>query len=261
MGQYADVNGLHMYYETHGPSGGIPLILMHGGLSATGSSFGALLPGLAENRRVISIEQQAHGHTADIDRPLSVPQMGEDTAALLAHLGIEKADFFGYSMGAGTSLWLALNKPELVRKLVLATISYNDAGMHPGLAEGVAQTTPEMLVGTPWEAEYKQVAPNPDDWPVLIAKNSAMAAAGFPQFSPDDIRAMAAPVLLIFGDSDIVTPEHIVELFRLLGGGVVGEMGMPKSQLAVIPATPHSLLTTRADLLLAIIPPFLDAPD
>src|ERR671931_2119709 len=101
MGEYADVNGLHMYYETHGPRDGIPLVLMHGALSATGSSFGALLPGLAENRRVISVEQQAHGHTADIDRPLSVPQMAEDTAALLGRLGIERADFFGYSMGAG----------------------------------------------------------------------------------------------------------------------------------------------------------------
>jgi pimeloyl-ACP methyl ester carboxylesterase len=261
VGQYADVNGLHMYYETHGSGDGTPLVLMHGALSATGSSFGALLPGLAENRRVISIEQQAHGHTADIDRPLSVPQMAEDTAALLAHLGIEKADFFGYSMGAGISLWLALNKPGLVRKLVLATISYSDAGLHPGLAEGVSQTTPEMLAGSPWEAEYKQVAPNLDDWPTLIAKNSAMAVAGFPQFSPDDIRAMEAPVLLIAGDSDIVTPEHTVELFRLLGGGVIGEMGMPRSQLAVIPATPHSQLTTRSELLLAIIPPFLDAPE
>ena len=258
---YADVNGLHMYYETHGSGEGPPLVLLHGALSATGSSFGPLLPVLSQGRRVISVEQQAHGHTADIDRPLSVEQMADDTAALLAEIGVERADFLGYSMGAGIALNLALTRPELVRKLVLATINFSAEGMHPGLLDGVAQTTPEMLAGTPWEAEYQQVAPNQDDWAVLVRKNNEMAMAGFPEVEPDDIRGLEAPVLLIAGDSDIVTPEHSVEFFRLLGGGVIGEMGMPRSQLAVIPATPHSMLMTRVEVLSAIIPPFLDAPE
>ena len=258
---YADVNGLQMYYETHGSGDGTPLVLLHGALSATQTSFGPLIPVLSQGRRVIAVEQQAHGHTADIDRPLSVEQLADDTAALLTGLGVERADLLGYSLGAGIALHLGLHRPELVRKLVLATINYSADGMHPGLLEGVSQTTPEMLAGTPWEAEYQQVAPNKDDWPVLIRKNSEMAAAGFPEVEPDEIRGLQAPVLLIAGDSDIVTPEHTVEFFRLLGGGVVGEMGMPRSQLAVIPATPHSLLMTRVDVLSAIIPPFLDASE
>lgn len=258
---YADVNGLHMYYETHGSGDGTPLVLLHGALSATGSSFGALLPTLSQGRRVIAIEQQAHGHTADIDRPLSVEQMADDTAALLAEIGVERADFLGYSLGAGIALNLGITRPELVRKLALATINFSAAGMHPGLLEGVSQTTPEMLAGTPWETEYQQVAPNKDDWAVLVRKNNEMAMAGFPEVKPDDISALQAPVLLIAGDSDIVTPEHSVEFFRLLGGGVVGEMGMPKSQLAVLPATPHSMLMTRSDVLGLIIPAFLDAPE
>jgi pimeloyl-ACP methyl ester carboxylesterase len=260
-GGYADVNGLHMYYETHGSGDGTPLVLLHGSLSATATSFGPLLPGLSKDRTVIAIEQQAHGRTADIDRPLSVPQMVEDTAKLLAHLGIGRADFLGYSLGAGMGLTLGVRRPDLVRKLVLASPSYASTGLHPGLLEGVSQTTPEMLAGTPWEAEYLEIAPNPDDWATLVEKNSAMVAAGVPEFTADEVGAMAAPTLLIAGDSDIVTPEHVVEMFRLLGGGVIGEMGMPKSQLAILPGTAHSILMTRAELLLAIIPPFLDAPE
>lgn len=255
---YADVNGLNLYYEKHGDGAGTPLVLLHGALSATGTSFGPLLPGLSKDRTVIAIEQQAHGRTADIDRPLSVEQMADDTAALLAQLGIEKADFLGYSMGAGIAFMLGVRRPELVRKLVLATASFSVSGLHPGLIEGVSQTTPEMLAGSPWEAEYQQLAPNPGDWPALVAKNNAMAEAGFPEYTTEQVRAMTAPTLLIAGDSDIVTPEHTVEFFRLLGGGVIGEMGMAPSQLAVLPATPHSMLMTRTDLLLAIIPPFLD---
>ena len=256
-GAYADVNGLNMYYEVHGSGDGVPLVLLHGALSATGSSFGPLLPGLSAGRRVISIEQQAHGHTADIDRPLSVRQMVDDTAALLAQLGVAQADFLGYSMGAGIALHLGIERPDLVRKVVLATVSYNHAGLHPGLLEGVSQTTPEMLAGSPWEEEYLRVAPNKDDWATLVRKNSQME---IPELTAEQVASLQAPALLILGDSDIVQPEHIVEMFRLLGGGVIGEMGMPRSQLAILPGTAHSTLMTDVDLLLAIVPPFLDAP-
>lgn len=122
---YAPVNGLEMYYEIHGPATARPLILLHGAFSATATSFGAVLPGLAETHQVISIEQQAHGHTADIDRPLSVPQMAKDTGALLDHLGITEADVLGYSMGAGVAFELALQRPDLVRKLVLVSLTYS----------------------------------------------------------------------------------------------------------------------------------------
>ena len=133
---YAPVNGLKMYYEIHGT--GQPLVLLHGAFSAIGTSFGAVLPELARSRQVIAVELQAHGRTADIDRPLSYELMADDVAALIEHLGLEQADIFGYSMGAAVALRVALRHPEMVRKLVLASVTYNLSGIHPGLMEGLA---------------------------------------------------------------------------------------------------------------------------
>jgi len=257
---YVAVNGLNMYYETHGPESGTPLVLLHGGMSATGTSFGKLLPSLAESQRVIALEQQAHGHTADIDRPLSFEQMAQDTAAALQQLGVVNADFFGYSVGAGIAMQVAIGHPELVRKLVLASVSYNSAGMHPGLQEGMAAITPEAFVGTPFYEEYLQIAPRPEDFPRLVERMKQLDSQ-VQDWAAEDIRAIKAPTLLIYGDSDIIRPEHAVEMFRLLGGGVMGDMvGLPNSQLAILPGTTHITVVHRADLLLTIIPAFLDAP-
>jgi pimeloyl-ACP methyl ester carboxylesterase len=257
-GGYAPVNGLNMYYEIHGT--GRPLVLLHGNLSAIDTSFGKLLPALAKTRQVIAIEQQAHGRTADIDRPLSVAQMAEDTVALLEHLGIEKADFFGYSMGSALALAIAILHPEVVGKLVLAAISYKVDGMYPGLLEGIEQLQPEHLAGTPWQEEYARIAPRPEDWPTLVEKVKQLDGS-LKDWSSEDIQAIKAPTLIIIGDSDIVRPEHAVEMFRLLGGGVMGDsVGMPNSQLAILPGTTHVTLVQRADLLLPMIPAFLDAP-
>src|SRR5918998_758386 len=142
-GNYVSVNGLNMYYEIYGA--GQPLVLLHGAFSAIGASSGNVLPELAKTRRVIAFEMQAHGHTADIDRPLSMEQMADDTAAALQQLGIEKADFFGYSMGAGIALQVAIRHPEMVRKLVLAAVSYTLSGLHPGLMDGLGEMKPEMM--------------------------------------------------------------------------------------------------------------------
>ena len=146
---YADVNGLRMYYEIHG-AGDVPLALLHGGISTIGIDFSTILPGLAATRQVIAIEQQGHGHTEDIDRPLSTAQMADDTAALLRQLGVEQADFVGYSVGAGIALELAIRYPELVRKAVFMTIIVNESGYHPGHLEGMAMMQPEMLAGSPY---------------------------------------------------------------------------------------------------------------
>src|SRR5690349_16430113 len=170
---YAPVNGLNMYYEIHG-SGGQPLVLLHGAFSAIGTSFDAVLPGLAKTRQVIAFEMQAHGRTADIDRPLSMEQMADDTAAALHQLGIVKADFFGYSMGAGIALQVAIRHPEIVRKLVLASVSYTMSGLHPGLMDGLAEMKPEMMVGSPWHDEYLHIAPNPEHFARLFAKKTHM---------------------------------------------------------------------------------------
>jgi pimeloyl-ACP methyl ester carboxylesterase len=256
---YAPVNGLEMYYEIHG-SGGTPLVLLHGAFSAIGTSFEALLPGLAQTRQVIAFELQAHGRTADIDRPLSLEALADDVAAALRHLGVPQADLFGYSMGAAVALQVAIRHPEVVRKLVLASVTYTLAGMHPSLMEGLGEMQPEMMHGSPWHEEYLRIAPNPDGFATLFAKKSAMDR-GIRDIPADAIRAIAAPTLLIIGDSDIVQPEHAVEMFRLLGGGVAGDIaGLPRSQLAILPGTTHVTVVSRADLLLPMLPPFLDAP-
>jgi pimeloyl-ACP methyl ester carboxylesterase len=255
---YAPVNGLQMYYEIHGT--GQPLVLLHGAFSGIGTSFGALLPELARSRQVIGLELQAHGRTADIDRPLSLEQMADDTAAAIRHLGIDRADIFGYSMGAAVALRVVLRHPELVRKLVFASATFNLSGVHPGLMEGLGEMTPDMMFGSPWHDEYMRIAPDPDHFATFFAKKTQMDR-NTRDVPAEAVAAIKAPTLVIIGDSDLVRPEHAVEMFRLLGGGVFGDLaGLPSSQLAVLPGTMHSNLTQRADLLLAIIPPFLDAP-
>jgi pimeloyl-ACP methyl ester carboxylesterase len=261
-GNYAEVNGLEMYYEIHGS--GEPLVVLHGAYMTIGM-MGPVVPALADTRQVVAVELQGHGRTADVDRPLSYEQMADDTAALLQHLGIEQADVFGYSMGGGVALQLAIRHPEVVSKLVVASASYTSEGMHPELLEMIPALTPEAFAGSPIEEAYLRTAPNPDDFPTLVAKLKQLDMEPF-AWPPEDIRGIAAPTLLIMGDSDAIRLEHAVELFRLLCGGVMGDLaGLPKSQLAVLPATTHFIppgsgVLDRADWLLSIIPPFLDAP-
>lgn len=255
---YVPANGLNMYYEIHGT--GQPLVLLHGAFSAIGTSFGALLPELAKTRQVIAFELQAHGRTADIDRPLTLEQMADDTVAALEQLGVGRADIFGYSMGAGVALQIAIRHPETVRKLVLASITYNMSGFHPGLMEGMEHMTADAMVGSPWHEEYIRLAPDPTAFEALFAKKSRMDRQ-IQDLPAETIAAIQAPTLLIAGDSDIVRPEHAVEMFRLLGGGVAGDIaGLPKSRLAILPGTTHVTVVQQVDLLRAIIPPFLDAP-
>lgn len=249
-------NGPRMYYEIHGE--GLPLVLLHGALSATGSSFGKYIPGLARTHQVIALEMQAHGHTADVDRPLRIRTMADDTVAALRELGVEEADFFGYSMGAGIALQIALRHPKLVRKLVVASLTFNKSGFHPGLLEGLAQLRPEHLAGSPWQQEYAGVAPNRDNWPQLVEKVKDMNF-NLPEWSDEEIRSIAAPTLIAIGDSDVV-PEHAVQMFRLLGGGVSGDTpaGLPRSRLAVLPGTSHTMMVDRAEMLLPMLSAFLD---
>lgn len=259
---YAPVNGLSMYYEIYGE--GRPLILLHGAYM-TIDTMGPVLPGLAATRQVIAIEQQAHGHTADIDRSITYERMADDTAALLAHLGVESADVVGYSMGGGIALQLAIRHPAVVRKLVVASASYSSDGMHEVALEMFPSITPELFAGSPIEAAYLRTAPNPDDFPTLVEKLKQLDTTPF-AWPDEDIRGIAAPTMIVLGDSDGVRLEHAIELFRLLGGGVMGDLqGMPSCQLAVLPGTAHFVppglgLLDRADWLLELIPPFLDAP-
>jgi pimeloyl-ACP methyl ester carboxylesterase len=258
-GRYASIGGLEMYYEIHGPETPRPLVLLHGSLSGIGPDFGALIPVLARDRRVIAVEQQAHGHTADVDRPLRVEQMATDTTSLLRQLGVQQADVLGFSTGAAVALDMGLREPDLVHKLVLASPMYDPAGMHPGLVEGLAGLQPEMLHGTPFHEYYVEAAPRPDDFGVLVEKNKDLQV-NYPKHSASTIESLAAPVLLVLGDSDVVRIDHVSEFFRLLGGAVNGDIvGLPQSQLAVLPGTTHIGVMHRPELH-SIVPAFLDAP-
>jgi pimeloyl-ACP methyl ester carboxylesterase len=261
-GNYAEVNGLEMYYEIHGT--GRPLVVLHGAYMTIGT-MGEIVPSLAETRQVVAVELQGHGHTADVDRPLTYEQMADDVAALIRHLGTDQTDVFGFSMGGGVALQAAIRHPELVRKLVVASVAYTGDGMHPELLAMIETITPEVFAGSPIEEAYLRTAPNPEDFPTLVAKLKRLDMEPY-AWPPEDIRGIAAPTLYIIADSDIIRLEHAVELFRLLGGGVPGDLaGLPKSQLAVLPGTTHfvppgSGLMDRTDWLLSMIVPFLDAP-
>jgi pimeloyl-ACP methyl ester carboxylesterase len=259
---YAPVGDLSMYYEIHGE--GRPLILLHGAYMT--ADLMAPLLGLAKTRQVIVPEQQGHGRTADVDRPITYEQMADDTAALARHLAIEQADVLGYSMGGGIAVQLAIRHPALVRRLVVASATFASDGMPAVALEMFPSITPEMFAGSPIEAEYERLAPNPGDFPKLVEKLKQLDTTDF-AWPEEDIRGIAAPTLIVLGDSDGVRLEHAVEMFKLRGGGVMGDLeGLPESQLAVLPGTAHfvppgSGLLDRADWLLAMIPPFLDAPE
>jgi pimeloyl-ACP methyl ester carboxylesterase len=256
---YANVNDLTMYYEEHGAGAGRPLVLIHGALSAIGTSFGTILPLLAKNRRVIAVELQAHGHTADIDRDLTVEHFADDVVALLDHLGIDRADVFGWSMGAAVALRLGTDHADRVGRLVLASVSYDTDGLYPGLLDGIQDLRPEHLHGSEFHEEYLRTAPDPAAFPTLVEKVKRLDG-DLPRWPAEQIRAIGAPVLLVLADSDIVRPEHAVEMFRLLGGGVPGDLtGLPQSRLAILPGTTHTSIPQRADWLAPMIDEFLDA--
>jgi len=258
-GRYAMVNGLRMYYEVRGRDG-VPLVVMHGAFSNIGTDFGKMLPTLSKNRMVIAIEAQGHGHTPDIDSALTYESMADRVAELLRQLRVEKADFMGYSMGGGTALYLAVRHPTLVRKLIyIGGAAYRPDGYYPQLMEGEEKMTAKDLAGTPWQKAYARIAPNPQDWPKLVDKIKQLDLS-WKGLRDDDLRGIKSPSFLIVGDADVVRPEHVAQMYRLLGGGVPGDIvGLPRSQLAVLPGTTHVTIITKTDWLLSMITPFLSA--
>jgi len=243
-GRYAEVNGLKMYYEIHGT--GRPLVVLHGAFG-----WAVVFPTLAKNRQVIAIEMQGHGHTADIDRPLTYEQMADDTAALLKQLKIEQADLFGYSMGGNVAMAVAIRHPKLVRKLVTAGSHYRKLEDAYD-AEVVAQfksLSPDNFAPKELKDPYDKVAPDPKKWTVLVTKVKKMGSE-FKGFAREEMRSIKAHVMVTIGDRDVVRPEHAVEMFRLI----------PNAQLAVFPGGDHFMLWTNPETLLAPIATFLDAP-
>jgi pimeloyl-ACP methyl ester carboxylesterase len=241
---YAPVNGLQLYYETHGS--GRPLVLLHGGLMTIDLNFGPLLKPLAAGRQVIGVELQGHGHTADTDRPMTIEALAGDVVALLDHLGIAEADLLGFSLGGLVAYAVALSAPARVGKLIVASA---DAHRPPGresaaLGEDRLPTPADFQA---WRDAYDAVAPDPAHFDEFAARVSAMVHE-FPAWT-DELRSLRAPTLLVFGDRDFSPLADVLELFGLL----------PNAQLAVLPATTHVGLTRRPSEMLVLITPFLDA--
>jgi len=256
---YAPVNGLRMYYEVHG-SGGTPLLLLHGGLFNIDLQFGELLGSLAATRQVIAADFQGHGRTNDIDRPLTCADLASDVLGLLRHLDVPQADVFGFSVGGGVALHLAIRHPELVRKVIVSSVSFHPDGDRPENTEAVGEMTVDMIAGTPMEQDYRAKSPHPDRLQDLLDKLGTFDR-GFTGWSDDDIRGIAAPTLLTVGDCDAVRLEHAVRFLQLRGGDVNGDfVGVPASQLAVFPGTTHFFGLARTDLVRDVVLTFLDAP-
>jgi pimeloyl-ACP methyl ester carboxylesterase len=256
---YADANGIKMYYEVHGRSAQetLPLIALHGAYMNI-QSMGAIIPGLAKTRKVYALEFQGHGRTNDIDRPITYPNLADDVAAFMDAVELEKVDVFGYSMGAGAGLQLAIRHPEKVNKLVAASVAYDDEGRQPEFKAFIPQMTIDMFLNMPFAGDYRKLAPNPEGFPELVKK--LIQSEKEPMAWEKDVRAMKTPVLIIYGDSDGYTLEHAVAMFRLLGGGVMGDTGkpLPASRLAILPGTSHTAVITQINLLLGFIEPFLN---
>jgi len=257
---YAPVNGLQMYYEIHG-SGEVPLLLLHGGLFNIDLQFGQVLPGLAKTRQLIAVDFQAHGRTGDIDRPLTSAGLASDVVGLLQHLGVSRVDVFGFSVGGAVALYLAIKHSELVRKLIVSSVSFHPDGDRIENAETVGEMTVDMIAGTPMEQEYMAKSPNPDKLQDLLDKLGAFDK-GFTGWSDDEIKGITAPTLFTVGDCDAVTLEHAVRFLQLRGGDVNGDfVGVPSSQLAVFPGTTHFFGLARTALVLDVVTTFLDTPE
>jgi pimeloyl-ACP methyl ester carboxylesterase len=248
------VNGMQMYYEVSGA--GDPLVVLHGAYMNI-PSMGAIIPKLAETHKVYAVELQGHGRTTDINRPITYQNLADDVAGFMDSVGVKKADVFGYSMGAIAGLQLAIRHPDRVNRLVAASVAYDLKGWQPEFTAVIPQMKVEDIVKMPFAAEYRALAPNPDGFPALAEKLIALEKE--PMAWEAEVQAVKTPVLIITSDADVATLEHSVAMFRLLGGGIMGDMGkpLPASRLAVLPATSHTAVITQPVLLHAFIEPFL----
>jgi pimeloyl-ACP methyl ester carboxylesterase len=262
-GQYADVNGINLYYETHGS--GRPLVLLHGGLGS-GEMFGPILPTLAANHQVIAVDLQGHGRTADIDRPIDIRLMADDIAALIDHLGLDRPDLVGYSLGGGVAFFVASKYPEKAGKLVMAAANIRrDAIPAEMLAQQgqVNAAAAEFMKDTPMYQLYQRVAPRPEDFGRLLDKVGESMAKDF-DFS-EEVRGLQVPTLIVAADADMAPPSHYVEAFKLLDGGLRdgGWMGEDRPKgghaLAILPGLTHYNLAA-SPLFAAVALDFIDKP-
>jgi pimeloyl-ACP methyl ester carboxylesterase len=248
-GHYATVEGLKVYYEIHGTASATPpLLLLHGGTETIDTSFSKVLPGFAATRLVIAIEQQGHGHTADIDRPLSYERMADDTAAVLKHAGIERVDCFGWSDGGKVGLMFAMRHPDRLRKLAVSGVNFRQDGLTSEAIQWLEDTTP-VNWSPDTQQVYERIAPDPRHWDAFVIKWRQFYLET-PDWTPKQLRSVRAPTLVMIGDREGVRLEHAQELRQLIA----------HSRLAVLPGTGHATLLRRPEWVLAILNDYFDAP-
>lgn len=258
----AAVEGGVIRYQVIGDltSGKTPVLVLHGAFMSIDSM--KPLTDLLTGRPLIVVDQRGHGRTGDLPGPITYEALADDAAAVLADAGVGTADVIGYSMGAGAALQLALRHPERVKHLVIASVSFNEAGNLPGFTQMMDGITPEIFAGTPMEAEFKRLSPNPDAFPSVVNKIKVMDKGQ--DWPAEQIRALTSPTFIIVGDHDIVRPEHAVELYRLRGGGDTARASQPflteapPARLAILPGASHIDVFGDPELLAAMILPFLD---
>jgi pimeloyl-ACP methyl ester carboxylesterase len=258
---YVAANGVSYWYEIHGT--GEPLLLLHGGLLSTGM-FGPTLAKLAESRRVIGVDLHGHGHTAFGERQtIDLADIGRDLAVVIEKLGLRQVDVVGYSFGGGAAMQLAFQHPELVRRLVVVSAPYAQSGFFPEMLPQQAAVSGAMAEGmkeTPMYESYAAIAPKPEDFPRLLDAMGAMMRRSYDWSA--DVQQLAMPVMLVYGDADMLRPEHIVSFYQLLGGGL-RDAGwtrehMSKNRLAILPNVTHYEMGT-SPMLPGTVLSFLDA--
>ena len=258
----AAVDGGQVRYVVHGDlkSGKTPVLVLHGAFMSADTM--TPLTDKLTGRPLIVLDQRGHGRTGDLPGPITYERLADDAAAVLVDAGVARADVVGYSMGAGAALQLALRHPQRVNHLVVASVTFKEAGALPGFAQQMEQITPEVFAGTPMETEFKRQSPTPDAFPSVVNKIKVMDRGQ--DWPAAQIQALTSPTFIIIGDHDIVRPEHAVELYRLRGGGDTARAsqpflnGAPPARLAILPATSHINVFGDSALLASMILPFLD---
>ncbi len=254
---YAPVNGLKMYYEVHGS--GDPVVLLHGAFMTITNNWTEWIGELSKTRKVIAIEMQGHGRTADIKRDFSDENLADDVAALLDHLKIPSADLIGYSMGGGVAMQCAIRHPDKVRKVVVISSTFRSDGAVKEAVDAIPKLTADDFKGSPIEVEYKKLSPTPDEFPRFVKRLLATASKEV-DFGADKLKATTAPMFFIHGDADGIRLEHVAEMFRLKGGGTHGDMGpRSASRLAILPNTTHVTLMERVHVIVPMVNDFFDA--
>lgn len=254
---YAPVNGLKMYYEIHGS--GEPVVLLHGAFMTITNNWTGWISELSKTRKVIAVEMQGHGRTADAPRDITYENLADDVAALLDYLKIPRADLIGYSMGGAVAMQCAIRHPDKVRRAVIISSAFRSDGMIAEAREAIPKLTADDFKGSPIETEYKKLSPTPDEFPNFVQRIVATASKGY-DFGADQLKATTAPMFFIHGDADGVRLAHVAEMFRLKGGEIPGDM-KPRSasRLAILPNTTHVTLMQRMSIIVPMVNDFLDA--